>query len=136
VNLSGRVRSDGDLVAWLDAGGLAGVRELVLWNGRITDAGAQALAICRDASGLEALDLLGRSKSDRVDFVLPGRNVGRVHCRVRVAGAGGVLVSDMGSANGTFLNGRQIRGEVPFVTGDELFVGDFVITLARPPERI
>ena len=45
------------MVEWLAGGGLAGVQSLVLWNGRLTDAGARALAECADAVSLRGLDL-------------------------------------------------------------------------------
>ncbi len=57
MNVSRWVRSDDALMAWLTRGGLSNVESLVLWNGRISNVGARALAGCSDAAGLRALDL-------------------------------------------------------------------------------
>ena len=55
------------------------------------------------------------------DVILPDSSVSRRHLKVTVTG-GGLLVEDMGSSNGTWLDGRRIAREVvpsgqPFVVG-------------------
>ena len=44
VQLSGQVRSERDLVAWLSAGGLRGADTFALWDAGLTDAAAFAIA--------------------------------------------------------------------------------------------
>ncbi len=48
--------------------------------------------------------------------------VSRHHCTIRVAG-GEATVLDLGSSNGTFVNGQRIRSSSPLRSGDELKVG-------------
>ena len=57
VNLSTKIDCDEAFVAWLERGALAGANSLVLWNGRLTDAAARALAVHPDAASLRSLDL-------------------------------------------------------------------------------
>ncbi len=73
---------------------------------------------------------LGRAESCDVGlFGDPG--VERLHARLAL-GAGGFVVSDAGSARGTFVNGRRIAGPTPLRSGDTILLGD---TLLRFEER-
>ena len=49
---------------------------------------------------------LGRGP--RADFILDATLVSRLHCRLLVAD-GELVVEDLGSTNGTFVNGRKIE---------------------------
>ena len=62
------------------------------------------------------------------DIVLPKGNVSKHHCRLFVHG-GEVLVEDLRSTNGTYVNGRKIVEPTPVVLSDKVFVGDFIIRL-------
>lgn len=57
--------------------------------------------------------------------------ISRQHCQLSVADSH-AAVKDMGSRNGTFVNGQQITGEVQLKAGDKLKVGplEFEIVLA------
>lgn len=57
MNLSTKIGSDAAFIAWLASGALAGTASLVLWNGRLTDVAARALAAHSDAASLRSLDL-------------------------------------------------------------------------------
>lgn len=57
ARLTGTIRSDSELDAWLASGGLRGVRTLVAWNLTLTDAGACALAGAVGARDLVDVDL-------------------------------------------------------------------------------
>ena len=46
-----------------------------------------------------------------------------IHCRVYSRGPS-YYVEDMGSTNGTFLNGGQLRGEAVLSDLDEIRIGD------------
>ncbi|MDI7267837.1 MAG: FHA domain-containing protein, partial [Myxococcota bacterium] len=59
---------------------------------------------------------------------LTERNVSRAHSRV-VRENGRFYVSDLGSYNGTKVNGRRIRGKVPLSAGDEIGIGDYVLRI-------
>lgn len=61
---------------------------------------------------------------DLTPVVQHGDGVSRLHCRVHQRGST-YLVEDMGSANGTFLNGQRLTPYLPFALqhGDELQLG-------------
>lgn len=61
-------------------------------------------------------------------FVLDHPHVSRRHARIR-RHDGKWLVADEGSANGTFINGRQIRQETELGPGDVLDIGPFSLSL-------
>jgi serine/threonine protein kinase/WD40 repeat protein len=52
------------------------------------------------------------------------------HARVRVAASGPVLIEDLGSANGTFLNDQPVSGATPWPPGARLRIGGTVLNLA------
>jgi pilus assembly protein CpaF len=62
------------------------------------------------------------------DIVLPKGNVSKHHCKLFVRG-GEILVEDLRSTNGTYVNGRKIVEPTPVVLSDKVFVGDFIIRL-------
>ncbi|MGL4555258.1 MAG: FHA domain-containing protein [Gemmataceae bacterium] len=64
--------------------------------------------------------VLGRARGNAVR--IPSAQVSRQHCRLRIAD-GLVHVEDLGSVNGTFLNGRRVVGRETVRPGDQLDVG-------------
>ena len=56
------------------------------------------------------------------DITLADQNVSRRHAQVRAA-SGGYLVSDLGSTNGTMLNGQRLAGERRLADGDIVSIG-------------
>jgi pSer/pThr/pTyr-binding forkhead associated (FHA) protein len=62
------------------------------------------------------------------DLVLADELVSRRHARVSQRGAGAV-VEDLGSRNGTFVNGNQIHGPTRLVPGDQLQLGVTLVQL-------
>jgi pSer/pThr/pTyr-binding forkhead associated (FHA) protein len=56
------------------------------------------------------------------DLRLAEEAVSRHHCLIRVTGDS-ADVSDLGSSNGTFLNGQRIISQAPLHTGDVLRIG-------------
>jgi pSer/pThr/pTyr-binding forkhead associated (FHA) protein len=62
------------------------------------------------------------------DLVLVDELVSRWHARVSQRGAGAV-VEDLGSRNGTFVNGNQIYGPTRLVPGDQLQLGVTLVEL-------
>jgi hypothetical protein len=67
---------------------------------------------------------LGRSR--QCDVVLDDANVSRQHAEIRPRGGSWVL-SDLGSTNGSCLNGRRIEGTEVVKPGDEIELGTSVI---------
>lgn len=54
----------------------------------------------------------------------------RRHARVVRAADGGLTIEDLGSLNGTHVNGRRIDRATPLRAGDELWLGETVIVVA------
>jgi DNA-binding winged helix-turn-helix (wHTH) protein len=77
-------------------------------------------------------NLIGRSREDRVR--LQSTSVSRRHARLVVT-AQGARVEDLGSKNGTYVNGRRADGMVLLADGDVLRVGTVKMTFRLfPPE--
>ena len=73
-------------------------------------------------------------RAPRADFVVDAPLVSRLHCRLTLQDAG-VLVEDLESTNGTFVNGRRIRRGL-LASGDTLRVGRVESRCGTPaPER-
>ncbi len=68
---------------------------------------------------------LGRSR--QCDVVLADPNVSRQHAEIRPRGGSWVL-TDLGSTNGSSINGRRIDGPEVIEPGDEIELGTSVIT--------
>jgi pSer/pThr/pTyr-binding forkhead associated (FHA) protein len=76
--------------------------------------------------GLGAGAIVGRGKD--ADLVLADDLVSRRHARVTPSGSGAV-VEDLGSRNGTFLNGEGIHGPTRLKAGDQLQLGVTLVEL-------
>ena len=63
-------------------------------------------------------------------LVIDGSTVSRSHARITVL-AGAATVEDLGSTNGTFVNGRQVREPTRLALGDELSLGSEVLHVRR-----
>jgi serine/threonine protein kinase len=60
---------------------------------------------------------------------IPSADVSRLHCRLQMEADGLVRVEDMGSANGTFINGTQIHALEIVRPGDRLGLGPVVFVV-------
>jgi FHA domain len=74
--------------------------------------------------------ILGR-EHPTADLVIPDPGVSRRHARVQPHN-GTVIVEDLGSSNGTYVNGHRISTPVEVGSGDELQIGDTVLGIQRP----
>lgn len=72
--------------------------------------------------------VLGRGAS--CDLTLDSLQVSRSHAAVRVDGDR-CLLRDLGSTNGTHVNGEPVRGERELKAGDRIAVGDVEVTFCR-----
>ncbi len=70
--------------------------------------------------------LIGRGAD--CDLRLGVSAVSRHHCLIRFQG-GEVLLVDLGSANGSFVNGQRVRSQAPLKHGDEITVGELTLVL-------
>jgi ABC transport system ATP-binding/permease protein len=66
-----------------------------------------------------AIKTVGRAP--RADFIVDAALVSRLHCRL-ILGIDGLGVEDLGSTNGTWVNGRKIE-RAPLIAGDTLKIG-------------
>src|SRR5918994_1813793 len=73
-----------------------------------------------------SLKTMGRAP--RADFVVDAALVSRVHCRLTLSSTGDLAIEDLGSTNGTFVNGRKVD-KAALNDGDKLTVGrvEFVV---------
>ncbi|WP_074955713.1 FHA domain-containing protein [Myxococcus fulvus] len=86
--------------------------------------------------------VIGRATDNPI--CIPDTSVSRKHVMVRKSG-GGWTVSDLGSGNGTLVNGEAIGDETPLATGDIITLGDTelrfedvansTMMVAAPPSR-
>lgn len=77
--------------------------------------------------------VIGRAPES--DLVLEDGEVSRHHARVSPGAGTSAVVEDLGSANGTFINGNELFGPAPLDPGDELLLGVTLIQ-ARTREQI
>ena len=77
--------------------------------------------------------IIGRSHS--VDFPLAGEGVSRQHARIRSAEDGKVLVEDLGSLNGTYVNNQRIES-MALSDGDKIRIGSTTILKFSYADRL
>jgi len=106
----------------------AAAAEEVLHALSITDEAGAIRRIALDARGLR----IGRVPAN--DLVLPTPDVSRQHARIVIAGVAATL-ADLGSTNGTWLEGQRIAGEVPLLPGSRFTIGSFGLHYQRGPAR-
>jgi len=66
------------------------------------------------------LRTMGRAA--RADFIVDAALVSRVHCRFTLDDQDRLGVQDLGSTNGTFVNGKKVE-KAPLLAGDKVKVG-------------
>jgi hypothetical protein len=71
--------------------------------------------------------VLGRERGS-ADLVIDDPGISRRHAAVRALG-GAITVEDLGSSNGTYVNGERISEEVELADGDEIQVGGAVLSV-------
>jgi hypothetical protein len=84
----------------------------------------------QDGSEYELSDDLVLGRSDQVDIKLTDPFASSRHCRIVRQGELAVL-EDLGSTNGTLLNGEPLRGPQPLHPGDRIRIGDSEFSYAE-----
>src|SRR6059058_2583292 len=77
-------------------------------------------------------------RHDDCQLRIKSSQVSRKHCEL-FEKKGLLLVKDLGSSNGTFVNGKRIQGQQVVEPGDELMIGGITLRVAKvgvsPPAR-
>ena len=63
------------------------------------------------------------------DIILDSETVSRSHARVESIGNGIYTLKDLGSRNGTFINGRKAKGIVEISLSDKIYIGRHQLSL-------
>lgn len=74
---------------------------------------------------------MGRNRD--IELPLPDLKLSRRHCQIE-SGMAGYILRDLGSTNGTYLNGQRVSGEVSLRNFDRLLIGDTEIEFQSPEE--
>jgi len=77
--------------------------------------------------------LLGRSKECQVKFL--GESVSRRHAKLKIEGDN-IYIEDIGSSNGTFVNGRLVRSITSVHPEDRIHLGKVVMIIKEKAEEI
>lgn len=71
--------------------------------------------------------LIGRGAD--CDLRLTDKTISRHHCTIRIS-SDEVTLADLGSVNGTFVNGQRVRSQITLASGDALRLGDLEFQVA------
>ncbi|MCU0525978.1 MAG: adenylate/guanylate cyclase domain-containing protein [Elainella sp. Prado103] len=97
--------------------------------------------ILRTESGSRYLSLIGSNcwtfgRGDDNNFVLPDRWISRNHAMLQRIETGEFYLIDMGSRNGSFVNGRRVSVPVTLQTGDRLTFGQTELEFYAPEVEV
>src|SRR3954462_1129458 len=70
---------------------------------------------------------------DENDICLPRGNISKKHTRI-VCKDGKVIVLDLKSTNGTYVNGKKLAGPQVIRPSDKVYIGDFILNV-EPPDH-
>jgi pSer/pThr/pTyr-binding forkhead associated (FHA) protein len=89
----------------------------------LTSAGDQPTVLRISAGEVKTV-----GRTARADFMVDAALVSRLHCKLLVSKDGELTVQDLGSTNGTLVNGERVE-RCPLKTGDTLTVGRLEFTV-------
>jgi adenylate cyclase len=92
-----------------------------------TNAGSRYLS-------LEGLHRWTVGRSDDNNLVLPDRWISRNHAMLQGMDNGSFYLIDLGSRNGTFINGRRVSVPVTLQDGDQIIFGQTEISFSSPKD--
>ncbi|HEY5677966.1 MAG TPA: ATPase, T2SS/T4P/T4SS family, partial [Myxococcales bacterium] len=80
--------------------------------------------------GFESREIsVGRGEEN--DICLPRRNISKKHTRIALED-GAVVVRDLESTNGTWVNGNRLEAPQPVLPSDRIVIGDFTLAVEAP----
>src|SRR5215831_19664099 len=92
------------------------------------------LVIVRGRSGSQTISLIDGittvGRHDDCQIRIKSSQVSRRHCEL-FEKKGLLLVKDLSSSNGTFVNGKRINGQQVLEPGDELAIGPVLLRVAK-----
>ena len=97
-----------------------------MWILETKDAAAGQLTFLLPSGSIKTI---GRSPG--AEFIVDAALVSRLHCQI-TAGPVSLEVKDLGSTNGTFVNGERVQ-TAELREGDTLSVGRLELTVSRKP---
>src|SRR4051812_29874839 len=68
---------------------------------------------------------------DENDICLPRGNISKKHTRI-VCKDGKIIVLDLKSTNGTYVNGKKLAGPQVITPTDKVYIGDFILNVEPP----
>jgi pilus assembly protein CpaF len=68
---------------------------------------------------------------DENDICLPKGNISKKHTKI-VCKGGKIIVLDLKSTNGTYVNGRKLGGPQVISPADKVYIGDFILNVEPP----
>jgi pSer/pThr/pTyr-binding forkhead associated (FHA) protein len=95
-----------------------------MWTLRTSaDEGEQSLTFRIGPGGQKTM-----GRAVRADFILDAPLVSRLHCRFTALMSGELELDDLGSTNGTFVNGQRVK-RARLQAGDRVRVGRVELTV-------
>lgn len=73
-------------------------------------------------------DIISIGRVQGNEIVLPRGNVSKRHAKLELVDNGFVL-TDLGSTNGTYINGRRVHTPTPVYKEDSIYVGDYILSV-------
>src|SRR3989475_12719960 len=68
---------------------------------------------------------------DETDICLPKGNISKKHTKI-VVKDGKIIVLDLKSTNGTYVNGKKLAGPQVISPDDKVYIGDCILTVQQP----
>jgi len=71
--------------------------------------------------------IVGRLRAS--DIILPKRNISKKHARLVLSDGNKILLEDLGSTNGSYINGKKVLELTPVGEEDKVFMGDYILQI-------
>jgi len=73
-------------------------------------------------------------RDSEIELPLRDGSISRRHCRVEHTSEGAYILKDLGSTNGTRLNGLRVHQPMPLADGDKIFLGSTIVKFGYADE--